>query len=294
MEIIDLLKLLDTYEVLKKPYQEFMDDFIESKMLLPAYLYEKKLINEKQLYKLNQEEFQLNKSKVYEFKNFSIYAKTYPKFFTSGDIFGIFTLKDNRVVITLSDVSGKGLEAGLLGFMLSYYINYELNLSSLTPQALLKRINQLSLKIFDEIKFATFSILVLDLLSGTIEYAGAGCPPLLHYKFKEQSIEEKDTINIPLGIDSDFIYKGIKIDFNPGDVILSYSDGAFEQENRRGKPYGIERLKRMFIKNAHKPPKKLVRKLFWDLRLYSILKPRFDDTTYIVIKYNKNNYKKNK
>ncbi|GIX40510.1 MAG: hypothetical protein KatS3mg129_0243 [Leptospiraceae bacterium] len=287
MDSIEILKLLDEYEVLKKPFQEIVDDFLESKKLLPVYLYENNLIKEKQLYKLNQVEFQLNKSKIYEFKNFIIYPKTYPKFFTSGDVFGIFPLKDNRVVITLSDVSGKGLEAGLLAFMLSYYINYELNMSSLTPQALLKKVNQLCLEIFDDLKFATFSIIVLDLLSGTIEYAGAGCPPILHYNFKEQMIEERDTVNIPLGIDEDFIYKGIKIDFNPGDVILSYTDGAFEQENRKGIPYGIERLKKALQKNATKPIKKIIRNLYWELRFYSIFKAPADDTTYIAIKYKK-------
>jgi hypothetical protein len=45
MESIEILKILDEYEVLKKPYQEFVDDFIQSKKLLPAYLYENNLID---------------------------------------------------------------------------------------------------------------------------------------------------------------------------------------------------------------------------------------------------------
>ena len=64
MESIEILKILDEYEVLKKPYQEFVDDFIQSKKLLPEYLYENNLIDEKKLNKLNQHTLKLNQSKV--------------------------------------------------------------------------------------------------------------------------------------------------------------------------------------------------------------------------------------
>ncbi len=290
MNSINILKLLDKYNVIKRPYQEIVDDFILSKKNLSTYLYEKNLINEKKLYKLNQEEFNLNKSKIYNFKNFIVYSKTFPKFFTSGDVFGIYNLKDSRVVITLSDVSGKGLEAGILAFMLSYYIRFELNMSSITPQALLRKINQLSIEIFDDLKFATFSILILDLLSGTIEYAAAGCPPLLHYIQKEDLIIERDTINIPIGIDPDFIFKGINITMNPGDLILIFTDGAYEQENRKKIQYGLERLKKSLKKNSQKNVKKIVHRLYLDLRIFSFLKKPFDDTTYILLKYTKKKY----
>ncbi len=285
MNSIEILKLLDQYEVLKRPYQEVTDDFINSNLLLPSFLYKNNYIDEKKLLKLNENEFGLNQTKIYNFKNFVIYPKTYPKYFTSGDVFGVFPLLDSRVVVILSDVSGKGLEAGLLAFMLSYYIKYELNMSSLTPQALLKKINHLSLEIFDDTKFATFAIIILDLLSGTIEYAAAGCPPILIYKKKENEVIEKDTINIPIGIEEDFIYKGIKIDFNPGDMILCYTDGAYEQENRKGKQYGIERMKKLLKKRAKLSPKNLIRSFIWDLRLFSLFTKPADDTTYILIKY---------
>ncbi|MCS7205629.1 MAG: serine/threonine-protein phosphatase [Leptospiraceae bacterium] len=287
MKSIDVLKLLDQYEVLNKPLQEMIDDYYRSNALLPVYLYENKLINEKKLYQLNQSEFELNESKVIKIKDFEIYGKTYPKYYISGDFFGIFQLKDSRVFITLSDVSGKGLEAGILALMLSYYITHELNYTSLTPQALLKKINQLSLEIFDDIKFATFTILLLDLLSGTIEYAAAGCPPLLHYIHRENTLKEIDLLNIPLGIENDFIFKGKKIDLNPGDVILCYTDGAYEQENKKGQQYGLERLKKALKKNLNKSSKHLVQKLYFDLRFFRMFVPQFDDTTYLVIKYNK-------
>lgn len=285
MKSIDVLRLLDTYEVLNRPVQEIADDFIRSKLLLPQYLYQRKLINEKKLYYLNQKEFKLNLNKLHEIKSFEIYGNTYPKFYISGDFFGVFPLKDSKVFITISDVSGKGLEAGIIALMLSYYITYELNLLSLTPQALLKKINQLCLDIFEDIKFATFTIILLDLLSGTIEYSAAGFPPLLHYIFQDKIIKEIDVHNIPLGIENDFIFRGKKIDFNPGDILLLYTDGAFEQENPQGYQYGIERLKKALKKNVDKNAKNIVRNLYRELRLFRLWKPQFDDITYLVIRY---------
>lgn len=285
MDSIQILRILDEYEVLKKPFEEISDDFLNSKELLSSYLFKNKLIDEKKLKNLNEKIFQLNKSQIILLKNFYIYGKTFPKFFTSGDFFGIFPLKDNRVVITLFDVSGKGLEAGLLAFMLAYYINNELNMTSFTPQIILKKINDICLQIFDELKFVTFSIVLLDLLSGSIEYSAAGCPPLFHYKFNEKEIVEIDTLNIPLGIEKDFIYRGKRIDFNKGDTILLYTDGAYEQENRKKQMYGLERLKKSFKKHINKEPKTIVRNLFWELKFFSFIVPPVDDTTYLLIRY---------
>lgn len=285
MDSLKILKVLDEYEVLVKPYEEISDDYLNSKELLSNYLFKNKIIKERQLNILNEKMFLMNKKQIFNFKNFSIYGRTFPKFFTSGDFYGIYPLKDSRVVVILSDVSGKGLNAALLAFMLSYYINNELSMSSVTPQILLKKINDICLQIFDEIQFATFSLLILDLLSGSIEYAAAGCPPLLHYNFRKRVLEEVDTYNVPLGIEKDFLYKGKNIDFNLGDVILLYTDGAYEQINRKKQIYGIERLKRAFKKNVNHKPKTLVRKLYWDLKLFSLFVPPIDDTTYLVIRF---------
>ncbi|MFN3603212.1 MAG: PP2C family protein-serine/threonine phosphatase [Leptonema sp. (in: bacteria)] len=285
MDPIKILKILDEYEVLNEPFEEISDDFLNSKELLSNYLFKNQLINEKKLNKFNEKYFKFNKTIYLKLKNFFIYGKTYPKFLTSGDFFGIFPLNDSRVVIFLSDVSGKGLEAGLLAFMLYYYLSKELNMTSVTPQILLKKINGICLEIFDELKFATFSLLILDLLSGSIEYAAAGSPPLLHYNLREQSIEEADTVNIPLGIEKDFIYKGKRLDFNKGDIILLYTDGAYEQMNRTHQIYGLERLKKSFKKNIAKEPKKIIRNLYWDLKLFSLFARPNDDTTYIIIQY---------
>ncbi len=285
MDPLKILKILDEYEVLIKPYEEISDDYLNSKELLSNYLFGNKIINERKLNQLNEKLFFINRNQIFSFKNFSVYGKTYPKFFTSGDFYGVFPLKDSRVVVILSDVSGKGLNAALLAFMLFYYVNNELHMSSMIPQILLKKVNEICLQIFDDIQFATFSLLILDLLSGSVEYSAAGCPPLLHYKFREQLIEEVDTYNIPLGIEKDFLYKGKTIDFNFGDVILLYTDGAYEQTNKKKQIYGIERLKKSFKKNVHKKPKTLVRKLYWDLKLFSLFVSPTDDTTYVVIHF---------
>ncbi len=285
MNSIEIIKLLEEYEILNRPSQEIIDEFITSKKLLPNFLVEKNLVNERQLYRFNQKKFNLNVSKIYDLKSFLIYGKTFPRFYISGDIFSVFPLKDSRIVISLCDVSGKGLEAGLLGFMLSYQINTSMHLGSVTPQTLLKKINALAYELFEDIKFATFSLMILDLLSGTIEYAAAGSPPLLHYKYRDKELVEVDTYNIPVGIEEDFLFKGTRIDFNPGDFVIVYSDGAYEQENRQGRQYGLERLKKSIRKNAKFSIRKLVWRIFLDLKIFSLFTKQADDTTYLVLKY---------
>ncbi|MDH5655686.1 MAG: serine/threonine-protein phosphatase, partial [Spirochaetia bacterium] len=145
-------------------------------------------------------------------------------------------------------------------------------------------INQISIDFFSDTQFATFIVLILDQHSGTVEFCGAGSPPILVYRHKRQEIEEIHPKGIPVGIMEDYIFSQSRFELGKGDTILMFTDGAYECENWSGEFYGMERILNTFHKNAKRNAFKIIKKMISNLKWFTKLKSRNDDTTYIAIK----------
>ncbi|MBI3395070.1 MAG: serine/threonine-protein phosphatase [Spirochaetia bacterium] len=247
-------------------------------------LVNEKILNEKQLYSFIQNRLGMNPQVLYSDRNFRVAGLTVPKFSVSGDFYGCFPLDEGRIAITLSDVSGKGLEAGILAIVLANLLRNSIRMKNTIPSTIMRKINGLSKEFFGDAQFATFMVLIMDVQSSTVEFCCAGTPPILIYRQREKIVEEMEVTGIPIGIFNDFLFTGRRAQLNRGDVILLYTDGAYEAQNWKGEFYGLERVKRSLQRNGRKPADRILNALKRELRLFSAFKGLNDDTTFIVIK----------
>jgi sigma-B regulation protein RsbU (phosphoserine phosphatase) len=132
-------------------------------------------------------------------------------------------------------------------------------------------------------QFATFIVLILDTHSGTAEFCGAGSPPLLIYRHKRKTVDEIHPKGIPVGIMDDYVFSQTRFELEKGDVILMFTDGAYECQNWSGEFYGMDRIKIKLQENALRPAPKILKKMISSLRFFTMLRSRNDDTTYIAI-----------
>ncbi len=72
-------------------------------------------------------------------------------------------------------------------------------------------------------------------------YVAAGHPPLLHRR-GESVIARGAGEQIPLGILRDHVFRNNELAIDPGDVLVLYTDGVIEARDRKGRPFGIDRL----------------------------------------------------
>lgn len=246
-------------------------------------LIQKRILNEKQLYRFICKDLGMNPSKTYSTRSFTLGGITVSKFRTGGDFYGIFPMADGRIAMTLSDVSGKGLEAGILAILLGNLLREGIQMQNIVPNAIMKKINLASRSFFGNDQFATFVVMLLDLYSGTVEYCAAGSPPILVYRNKEQIVEEIDQRNIPVGIYEDFQFKGNSLNLDKGDFLLAYTDGAYEARGWRGDMYGVERLRAAVLRHREKKLLRMLTGLKKDMRRFSFPRGLADDTTYLAI-----------
>lgn len=72
-------------------------------------------------------------------------------------------------------------------------------------------------------------------------YVAAGHPPLLHRRGDAVTPRGAGE-QIPLGIVRDHVFRNSEFDVDPGDVLVLYTDGVIEARDRKGRPFGGERL----------------------------------------------------
>ncbi|MFJ1543836.1 PP2C family protein-serine/threonine phosphatase [Streptomyces sp. NPDC088246] len=139
----------------------------------------------------------------------------------------------------LTDVSGKGMDAGSRALLLSGAFGGLLG--SLPPHGFLPAANGYLLRQDWDEGFATSIHLVLDLESGDYELLSAGHPPALQLHSGSGQWEEKAAEGPLLGVYDGAQFDAVKGSLAPGDVLMLFTDGLVEASDR-DIAEGIDRL----------------------------------------------------
>jgi hypothetical protein len=158
----------------------------------------------------------------------------------SGDFVVAARTNGGRTLeVVLTDVSGKGMDAGSRALLLSGAFGGLLG--SLPPHAFLPAANGYLLRQDWDEGFATSIHLVLDLDSGDYELYSAGHPPGLQLSAGSGRWEEKAAEGPLLGVYDGAQFDPVKGSLRPGDVLMLFTDGLVETSDR-DIVEGIDRL----------------------------------------------------
>lgn len=168
----------------------------------------------------------------YQFAGFNRPVRT-----VSGDYYDFIARPDGRIYFVIADVSGKGITAALvMASMATAFSIYAK--SDPGPAELMTLINQTLAPKTAPTKFVTTFIGVLDPTIGEIRFANAGhTPPLLVTK---NGVEVLDITDMVVGLFPGATYREQSIDLEPGDALVTFTDGVTEAENDAGEELGHE------------------------------------------------------
>ena len=142
-----------------------------------------------------------------------------------GDWYDVIELRDGRLVVTIGDVSGHGVEAsGTAGRLRQTLIAAVLDCDQ--PSALLRKMNQVLR--FQEPTVATSLVGLIDMTAHSFIYASAGHPPpILATPSSEPVLLAYG--GVPLGVEADPAYADHRVDIHePDSVLVFYTDGVTE------------------------------------------------------------------
>lgn len=180
-------------------------------------------------------------------KDFDIYAVMYPAKEVGGDFYDFYLLDENHLVITIADVSDKGIPAAMF-MVITKTILKNFAMSMISPDdfsAVVQCANRQLCENNEEMMFVTVFMGMLDLKTGKFIYVNAGhTPPMIRHKHKDDSIFEYLPVekNCVLGINEEAQFKQQEVYLKQGDELFLYTDGVTEAINKEKKLYSIERL----------------------------------------------------
>ena len=168
-----------------------------------------------------------------------IYAKIEPAKEVGGDLYG-YLLMGDELYFCLGDVSGKGVPASLFMAQATRLFR-TLATQHMMPAEIATRMNAALSEDNEQGMFVTLFIGCIDLKEGSMNFCNAGHnPPYIGDKLGGEFLEMLP--NAPIGLWPGLEYDGERIDDINGKMLVVYSDGLNEAENREQEQFGDDHI----------------------------------------------------
>jgi len=178
-----------------------------------------------------------------------IVAQYIPMTSVAGDFYDFIVVDEKHVGVLIADVSGHGLPAALIASMLQVALTAQFAHAS-DPGKVLSGLNQALCGKFQR-NFVTAGYVFVDLEKNSMTYAGAGHPPLLHWRSSCGKASEVSENGLVLGQFPEETYSAVSLPLEPGDRCVLYTDGVLETSSPSDEEFGIGRFMQL-MESKHK------------------------------------------
>lgn len=223
-------------------------------------------------------------SKLPDNQNISIKAKLVSLYDTTGDFYDVVSLVPNKVYgVLISDITGHGVSAALVTHVVKILFKKAVQ-KYISPKMVLGYINRHICDILNQTSFFAGMYAVIDFSNHILLYSSAG--HTYTYLYDSQAGKLKKLVNrgmgMVVGICDSVNYDEKKIKTQPGDRLITHTDGLIECRNRNGEIFGEERVKEVIKKYFDAPAKELINIIEKEAKTF-IGKKKFDDDVTIII-----------
>jgi sigma-B regulation protein RsbU (phosphoserine phosphatase) len=203
-----------------------------------------------------------------------------------GDFFDFFKCDEKKYAVLVADISGKGIPAAIFMGSARNIIRAEMNVDTM-PSRLLKNINRLIHRESEFGMFVTIFYAVIDSHNNIVTYGSGGHDDQLLIKKKTREAVKLNSKGTALGIVEDRDYEEKVALFEPGDMLVMYTDGVIECLG--GKELDVEkggeRLVDIALKHLDGGPQSLIDHLKRDLDNTLVDRDFRDDFTIFAIQF---------
>ncbi|MFM7425855.1 MAG: SpoIIE family protein phosphatase [Elainella sp.] len=210
-----------------------------------------------------------------------------------GDYYDVLQI-GGQITIGIGDITGHGLESGLLMLMLQTAIRTLVQAGETDPREtdaarFFQTLNQViyeNARRINSDRNLTLAVLTYEPTSGRLRLSGQHEEVLLVRA--DHQIQRIDTVDLgfPIGLipDVNSFVTQIELHLEPGDGIVLYTDGIPEAANLTGELYGVERLCAVIGAVWQLPAAQICETVVQNLKAHIGDQKVFDDVTLLVVK----------
>jgi sigma-B regulation protein RsbU (phosphoserine phosphatase) len=197
---------------------------------------------------------QLFPKEVPKLKTLELTGVCKPARVVSGDYYDFIPVNSQSTAIVIGDISGKGISAALLMASLQSALHAQLKMGangSLSTATLVDRLNRQLYESTPPEKYATFYCGLYDDQTGLLAYTNAG--HLAPIVIRQEQVLRLESNGMVVGMFPDVPYEQNVIQLQSGDLLIAFTDGVTECENREGEQFGEERLTSLLVRHRERP-----------------------------------------
>jgi sigma-B regulation protein RsbU (phosphoserine phosphatase) len=211
-----------------------------------------------------------------------------PALGVGGDYYDVFPLEDGRLGLAIGDVSGKGISAALLMASLRASLRGVTLDNPRDFAKLMDKVNRLVYEASADNRYATFFFGALDPATRVLECVNAGhnAPLVLRQRPDGSSeILRLEADGPVVGLLPSAPYTEQRLKLEPGDILVTYTDGISEAMTHADEEWGEDR---MMLAAASAPPgakaDEVLRTIFEAADKFTAGAPQHDDMTLLILR----------
>jgi sigma-B regulation protein RsbU (phosphoserine phosphatase) len=196
-----------------------------------------------------------------------------------GDCFDIYALSEVKLVMSIADVSGKGMPAALLMSNLQAALKAMAS-EAVPPEQICAKVNRIIHGNVSPGRFITAFYGLLDGSCNRLLYTNAGhnAPILVRRDGSWLRLSEGGA---PLGLFPNGSYVGGEVQLAAGDRLVLFTDGVTEVSSAAGEEFGEDRLLRILLDNRHLSARELQERIMAEVAIFS--GGQFEDDATLVV-----------
>jgi serine phosphatase RsbU (regulator of sigma subunit) len=202
-----------------------------------------------------------------------------------GDFFDYFAIDSKRLCLVIADVSGHGVQAGMVTTAAKASLHSLATNGITTPSLLLSNMNEAIRATANQTLLMTCFIAVIRPEERVMHYANAGHNfPFLCRKGPRTVEMLPSPPGFPLGFDENAVLGEQTVALDPGDCVVLYSDGINECSNGV-EDFGYGRFKDCLQQLEEQPLEEWVRYVMTSLAHFRGHEPYDDDITLVAVRF---------
>jgi len=207
----------------------------------------------------------------------------------SGDFYDFIPVGENLIGIAMGDVSGHGIEAGIIMGMAKKALQIYAK-GKTSPKETLCITNEDLAKDLDGETFVSASYGILDTARRVFKFARAGHnPPFLVNPKRPEPVTEIKPNGMVIGVDKSgkrfpLITQEQEIQLLPGDLVFQYTDGLVEAPDKHKEEFGEQKVKDLLLKHYNLSVIEIIELMEESVHSHYGDRPQEDDITLIAFK----------
>ena len=216
--------------------------------------------------------------------DFSLYATLVPAREVGGDLYDFGLLDETQLFFYVGDVADKGVPASLVMAMTMTLMRRASQQPGINPAEILRQVNAALSEDNESSMFVTLFVGILNLQTGELRFSNAGHNPPLILAANGECRFLALPDGLVLGVMADAEYRDDTVRLEPGDMIVTYTDGVTEAMNPAHVLYSEARLRKTLAALAGRGVEDTVSEIVASVKVHAAGAPQSDDITVLAVR----------